>query len=74
MAFDVYYDGPNGHICSLAGRAERQSSLWVYRDSNTSCELFIEIGADGFSILPQGDCNSYCGMRAQGGLEQYIEY
>lgn len=74
MAFDVYYDGPNGHSCSLAGRAERQGSSWIYRDNNTSCELLIEISADGFSIFPQGNCNNYCGMRAQGGLEQYIEY
>ena len=74
MAFNFDYIGPNAHMCTLAGRAEKVNGLWIYQDDSSTCALRIELGQNGLALNPTPECNSYCGMRAQGAMEQIIEY
>lgn len=74
MAFSYDYVGPNAHMCSLSGRADKVNGLWVFQDDSSTCALRIELGATGLSLNPTPECNIYCGMRAQGSLEQVIPF
>ena len=74
MAFSYDYVGPNAHMCSLSGRADKVNGLWIFQDDSSTCALRIEVGSTGLSLNPTPECNSYCGMRAQGAMEQIIEY
>ena len=74
MAFNFDYIGPNAHMCSLSGRADKINGLWIYQDDSSTCALRIELGQNGLALNPTPECNSYCGMRAQGAMEQIIEY
>lgn len=74
MAFSFDYVGANAHMCSLSGRADKVNGLWIFQDDSSTCALRIEVGATGLSLNPTPECNNYCGMRAQGAMEQIIEY
>lgn len=74
MAFSYDYIGANFHICSLSGRADKVNGLWIFQDDNSTCELRIEVGAKGLSLSPTSECDNHCGMRAQGAMEQIMEY
>ena len=74
MAFSFDYVGANAHTCSLSGRADKVNGLWIFQDDSSTCALRIEVGAAGLSLNPTPECNNYCGMRAQGAMEQIIEY
>ena len=74
MAFSYNYVGANAHSCSLSGRADKVNGLWIFQDYSSTCALRIEVGATGLSLNPTPECNNYCGMRAQGAMEQIIEY
>jgi uncharacterized protein YecT (DUF1311 family) len=74
MAFSFVYVGANTHTCSLSGRADKVNGLWIFQDDSSTCALRIEVGAAGLSLNPTPECNNYCGMRAQGAMEQIIEY
>ena len=74
MAFNFDYIGANAHMCSLSGHADKVNGQWIYQDNVSACTLRIELGRNGLSLNPTQQCNSYCGMRAQGAMEQVIEY
>jgi uncharacterized protein YecT (DUF1311 family) len=74
MAFSFEYLAPNAHTCALSGRADKVNGRWIYQDEGATCKLHIEVGANGLSLNPTPGCNYYCGMRAQGAMEQIIEY
>ena len=74
MAFSYNYVGANAHSCSLSGRADKVNGLWIFQDDSSTCALRIEMGATGLSLNPTPECNNYCGMRAEGAMEQIIEY
>ncbi len=74
LAFSYFYIGGNGHMCSIAGTAERSSNAWNFADAESTCRLSIEIGAEGVALNPTGDCNYYCGMRAQGAMSEVIKF
>jgi uncharacterized protein len=74
MAFNFEYLGINGHMCGLAGRADKVNGLWLYQNQSDSCALRIELGADGIALNPTPECDGYCGSRAQGRMEYIIEY
>ncbi len=74
MAFSYDYVGPNAHTCSLSGRADKMNGRWVFQDDSSACALRIELGATGLSLNPTPECNIYCGMRAQGSLDQVIPF
>jgi|TARA_B100001059_G_C17824485_1_gene580498 uncharacterized protein YecT (DUF1311 family) len=74
MAFNFDYIGANAHMCSLSGHADKVNGQWIYQDNVSACTLRIELGRNGLSLNPTRQCNSYCGMRAQGAMEQIIEY
>lgn len=74
MAFSYEYFGANGHMCSLSGRADNVDGFWFFKDERSTCALRIGLGPRGLSLNPTPECNRYCGMRAQGGLEQVIPF
>lgn len=74
LAFDYFYVGSNGHMCNLSGLAAKNNNSWIFKDKYSSCELSIELDAAGLKLSPTEQCNSYCGMRAYGGIDRFIEY
>lgn len=74
MAFNFEYLAANAHTCALSGRADKENGLWVYQEDGFGCTLRIELGENGLSLNPTPECNSYCGMRAYGAMEQTIKY
>lgn len=74
LAFDYSYIGSNGHMCNLSGLASKNNNSWIFEDKGSRCELSIELDTEGLKLLPTEQCNSYCGMRAYGGIDRFIEY
>ena len=74
MAFDYFYVGSNGHMCSVSGLALRENNSWVFNDLETSCSINISLAVEGLRLSPTEQCNLYCGMRAYGGIDRILEY
>ena len=74
LAFEYFYVGTNGHSCGIAGLAELVKNTWVYHDPTTSCRIDISLSASGLLLSPTEQCNDYCGMRAHGGIDRFMEY
>lgn len=47
MAFSYDYVGPNAHMCSLSGRADKVNALWIFQDDGSTCALRIEVNSNG---------------------------
>lgn len=67
LAFRFDFLGTNWHTCNLAGKAVSENNSWIYR--NRLCELKFKMGSNGLNMETNGECRSYCGLRAKGSLD-----
>ena len=72
MAYEFYSVAANMHSCSLSGLAARTNTGWLAQLEQ--CEVNISLDGNSLELKTNGQCNDYCGLRAQGHIDRVFAY
>ena len=76
MAFNFFYIGGNYHTCSVSGLAHLKNDSWIFEEESYDgiCSIKISFNPNGLDLEANYPCNSFCGVRAAGGINQEFTF